>query len=114
MQRLVRVANKTDHSTTNWNVVISVLSVFILLLKGIMFLTGVLHPLFSLFLHAGLVAVWAVAIHNQAAPDMSDPEHPQPGAPWYITKKCAPPVSDDLIPYCKQAKAAFAITVVLT
>ena len=87
------------------------LSVFLLLCKGIMLICSVFHPLISLFIHAGLTAVWAVAIHNQAGPDMSDPAHPQPGAPWYITKSCGPPVSPNLIGYCKQAKAAFAVTV---
>lgn len=100
-------------STTNYNVVISVLSVFILLCKGIMFITSVFHPLLSLLVHAALAALYAVSIHNQAGPDTSDPAHPQPGAPWYITKKCGPPVSSDLIGYCKQAKAAFAVTVIM-
>ena len=66
-----------------------------------------------MFVHAGLVAVWAVSIHNQAASDMSDPKHPQSGAPWYITKSCGPPVSPSLIGYCKQAKAAFAVTILM-
>ena len=100
-------------STTNYNVVISVLSVFILLCKGIMFITSVFHPLLSLLIHAALAALFAVSIHNQAGPDKSDPAHLQPGAPWYITKSCGPPVSSDLIGYCKQAKAAFAVTIIM-
>ena len=102
----------TRYSTTNFNVIISVLSVFILLCKGIMLICSVFHPLISLAIHAGLTAIWAVAIHNQAGPDMSDPTRPQPGAPWYITKSCGPPVSPNLIGYCKQAKAAFAVSVI--
>lgn len=101
-------------STTDFNVVIAVLAVFILLCKAIMFITGVFHPLISMFAHSGLLALWAVSIHNQAGPDMSDPAHPQPGAPWYITKSCAAPVRPGLIGYCKQAKAAFAVTILLT
>ena len=101
----------TSSSTTTFNVVVAVLSVFLLLCKGIMLICSVFHPLISLFIHAGLTAVWAVAIHNQAGPDMSDPAHPQPGAPWYITKSCGPPVSPGLIGYCKQAKAAIAVSV---
>ncbi|MCJ1272380.1 hypothetical protein MMC21_000166 [Puttea exsequens] len=97
--------------TTTFNVVIAVLSVFILLCKGVMWVTSVFHPLISLCVHSGLVAVWAVSIHNQAASDMSDPAHTQHGAPWYITKSCGPPVAPSLIGYCKQAKAAFAVTV---
>lgn len=65
-------------------------------------------------MHAALAAIYAVSIHNQAGSDMSDPKHPQPGAPWYITKSCGPPVKASLKGYCQQAKAAFAITVILT
>ena len=83
-------------------------------MKGVIFICGCLYPILSLVVHAGLIAVWAVSIHNQSAPDMSDPAHPQPGAPWYLTKPCGPPVSDNLLNYCRQAKGAFAITVILT
>ena len=75
---------------------------------------GVFHPVISVFFHSGLIAIWAVSIHNQAGSDMSDPAHPQPGAPWYITKSCGPPVSPSLIGYCKQAKAAFGVTIIMT
>lgn len=100
-------------SVTNYNVIISVLVVFLLLCKGIMWIMGLFYPLISLILHAILAALFAVSIHAQAAPDMSDPAHPQPGAPWYITKSCGPPVSPRLNGYCKQAKAAFAVSILL-
>ena len=98
---------------TNFNVVIAVLSVFLLLVKGIMFITHVWHPLLSVVVHVVLVALYGVSIHAQTARDMSDPEHPQKGAPWYITKSCGPPVDPAVHGYCQQAKAAFAITVLL-
>jgi len=103
----------THCSTTNFNVVVAVLSVFILLCKGVMWITGVFHPLMSLVIHAVLVALYSVSLHNQAASDKSDLAHPQLGAPWYITKSCGPPVSPSLLGYCKQAKAAFAVTVIM-
>ena len=78
-----------------------------------MYICGVFHPLISIFFHSALTILYAVSIHNQAGPDMSDPAHPQPGAPWYITKSCGPPVSENLIGYCKQAKAAFAVTILM-
>jgi hypothetical protein len=78
-----------------------------------MWITGVFHPLISLAIHAALVSLYAVSLHNQAGPDMSDPAHPQSGAPWYITKSCGPPVSESLVGYCKQAKSAFAVTVLM-
>ena len=98
---------------TNFNVVIAVLSVFLLLVKGIMFITHVWHPLLSVVVHVVLVALYAVSIHAQTAKDMSDAEHPQKGAPWYITKRCGPPVDPAVHGYCQQAKGTFAVTVLL-
>ena len=103
-----------QHSTTYYNVIISVVSLFSLLIRVIGFVCNVFYPIFSVVLHGGLAAIYAVAIHNQAASDMSDPKKPQPGAPWYITKSCGPPVTPRLKSYCQQAKAAFALTVLLT
>ncbi|KAL8705787.1 MAG: hypothetical protein Q9201_001133 [Fulgogasparrea decipioides] len=98
---------------TNFNVVIAVLALFLLLCKGIMYICHIFYPLLSLPIHAALIALYAVSIHAQAAPDMSDPEHPQPGAPWYITKSCGAPVTPRLKGYCQQAKGSFAVTIML-
>ncbi|KAL8770594.1 MAG: hypothetical protein Q9209_003662 [Squamulea sp. 1 TL-2023] len=98
---------------TSFNVVISVLALFILLCKGIMYICHVFSPLLSTLIHSALIALYAVSIHAQAAPDMSDPDHPQPGAPWYITKSCGSPVKPRLQGYCKQAKGSFAVTIML-
>ncbi|KAI4125030.1 MAG: hypothetical protein LQ338_004495 [Usnochroma carphineum] len=98
---------------TNFNVVIAVLALFLLLCKGIMYITHIFYPLISALIHAALVALYATSIHAQAAPDMSDPSHPQPGAPWYITKSCGAPVRPSVRGYCQQAKGSFAVTVML-
>ncbi|KAL8842644.1 MAG: hypothetical protein Q9170_000419 [Blastenia crenularia] len=98
---------------TNFNVVIAVLALFLLLCKGIMYICHVFQPILSAIIHAALIALYAVSIHAQAASDMSDPDHPQPGAPWYIAKSCGAPVKPSLQGYCKQAKGSFAVTVML-
>ncbi|KAL8871608.1 MAG: hypothetical protein Q9174_002598 [Haloplaca sp. 1 TL-2023] len=98
---------------TDFNVVISVLALFILLCKGIMYICKIFHPLISLIIHAILIALFAVSTHAQVAPDMLDPDHPQPGAPWYITRSCGDPVRESLRGYCQQAKASFAVTIIL-
>ncbi len=89
------------------------LSLFIALCKMIMYITHTFPPLLSLLIHLALCALYAVSIHAQAAPDMSSKTNPQPGAPWYITKSCGPPVAAELKGYCMQAKGAFAVTVLL-
>ncbi|KAL8851591.1 MAG: hypothetical protein Q9221_003523 [Calogaya cf. arnoldii] len=98
---------------TDYNVVISVVALFLLLCKAIMYICHIFYPLLSTPIHAALIAIYAVSINAQAAADMSDPEHPQPGAPWYITRGCGAPVEPRLQGYCKQAQASFAVTILL-
>ncbi|MCJ1376159.1 hypothetical protein MMC20_007399 [Loxospora ochrophaea] len=94
---------------TNWNVVIAVLSMFFLLVKSVMFVMHTFPPILSFVVHATLIALYAVSIHGQAAPDMSDPQHPSK-VPWYLRKSCGPPVSTNLKGYCMQAKGSFGVT----
>jgi hypothetical protein len=98
-----------DHSTTNWNVIIAVLSMFILLVKTVMHIMHIFIPLVSLLVHALLVALYAVSIRNQSAPDMSDLQHPSPGLPWYLSKGCKFATQANK-GYCMQARASFAVT----
>lgn len=85
---------------------------FILLAKTVMYITRVFPPFFSTIVHGILVALYAVSISQQAGPDYLDPLHPSK-VPWYLTKGCGEPVTPKLQGYCKQAKASFAITVVM-
>jgi hypothetical protein len=103
----------TGPSITNYNLVIVVLSVFLLLVKSIMYMLNVFPPVLSALLHAALVALYATSVYYQASSDKSDPEHPQDGPPWYITKSCSVAHNPDNVHYCTQAKAAFAATTTL-
>jgi len=95
---------------TNYNVVIVVLSMFILLVKGVMYVLHVFPPILSVAVHAILIALYTVSVDYQASSDTTDPEHPQNGPPWYITKSCSVTKNKHLVEYCKQAKASFACT----
>jgi len=94
-------------------VVISVLSMFIMLVKSVMYICHVFPPILSAPIHGALIALYAVSISYQAGSDTSDPKHPQHGAPWYITKSCSVAHNKNNVGYCEQAKAAFACTVVM-
>ncbi|OJD25973.1 hypothetical protein ACJ73_02658 [Blastomyces percursus] len=98
---------------TNFNLVISVLSMFFMLVKAPMFILNVFYPPFSVIVHTTLTVLYAVSIAYQASPDMTDPERPQPGAPWYLTKNCNVAKSPSNVGYCQQAKASFACTVLM-
>jgi hypothetical protein len=97
---------------TDYNVVIVVLSMFILLAKCVMYITDVLPPIASAVLHALLISLYAYSISQQAGSDMSDPTRPSK-IPWYITRSCGPPVSPANQGYCMQAKASFGVAVAL-
>ncbi|GBF60134.1 hypothetical protein TMEN_2538 [Trichophyton mentagrophytes] len=99
--------------TTNFNLVITVLSLFFLLTKTPMFVMHVFYPPLSLLVHSICVLLYSVAAAFQAASDTSDPKHPQNGPPWYITKNCNVASLHINVNYCKQAKATFALTIVM-
>ena len=95
---------------TSYNVVIVVLSMFMLLVKSIMYMLHVFPPILSGLLHGVLLALYIVSVYYQASSDTTDPEHPQHGPPWYITKSCSVAFNPKNVHYCTQAKAAFACT----
>lgn len=97
---------------TEFNVIITLLSMFILLAKSAMYILHIFIPALSVVVHALLVALYCVSIYNQSRPDMSDPEHPSPGLPWYLSKGCsyAEPGNKG---YCMQARASFAVVIVM-
>lgn len=100
-------------SITNFNLVISVFSMFLMLVKTAMYMLHVFPPLLSVLCHAALVALYAVSTVYQAGSDMSDPKRPQPGPPWYISKPCSVAHDQKLVGYCQQAKASFACTIAI-
>lgn len=103
----------THPSNTQYNLVIGVLCMFFYLIKCTGWFLHVLWPIFSLPLHAALLALWAVSIRVQTAPDTIDPNRINNGAPWYITKSCGIASSGTIKQYCMQAKASFAVSVIM-
>ena len=99
---------------TQFNVVISVLSMFILLVKSTMFVLHSFLPIFSCFTHLILLALYALAVRNQATPDLSDTKvpHLSKHLPWYLSNGCSYATGGDH-GYCLQARASFAVTCVM-
>ncbi|EGP92268.1 unnamed protein product [Zymoseptoria tritici ST99CH_1A5] len=97
---------------TTFNVVISLLSLFILLVKSSLYVMHVFIPAASVLLHAALFSLYCVSIYNQSRPDLSDLEHRINGLPWYLSKGCsyATPGNKG---YCLQARGTFAVTVIM-
>jgi hypothetical protein len=106
--------NANLSSVTKFNLTISLLTVFILLVKSIAVIMNVMYPIVSLLVHGLQLGLWAYSVHGQTAPDTSDPEHPNYGAPWYITKPCSVSKLPQDVGYCEQAKASFFVAIFLT
>ncbi|PPJ60001.1 hypothetical protein CBER1_02666 [Cercospora berteroae] len=97
---------------TEFNVAISLVSMFILLVKSATFIMHIWIPALSAFAHALLVALYATSIYNQSAADMSDPDHPSPGMPWYLSKGCSHATPGNRS-YCMQARASFGVVIIM-
>lgn len=100
-------------SSTNYNLVMAVLSMFFMLVKGTMYMLHVLPPIVSAILHAVLIALYSVAVAFQGSSDTTDPSRPQHGPPWMVTESCSVAHDKSLIGYCQQAKATFACFVAM-
>jgi hypothetical protein len=98
---------------TKYNLIISILSMFILLLKAVLVPMHVLFPIISSIIHAVEVGLWSYSVSGQTSPDTIDPVYKNPGPPWYITKSCNVASKKENIGFCKQEKASFYVTVVM-
>ncbi|KAI5864772.1 hypothetical protein GGS23DRAFT_462753 [Durotheca rogersii] len=98
-----------SQTLTDFNVAISVLSLFLLLTKLIAFIMHVWFPIIALFVNVALTALYAASIGGQAGPDYLDPAHPSPVA-WYIAKPCEVAANQSIQGSCRLAKGAFAAT----
>jgi hypothetical protein len=86
---------------------------FLLLTKTVMFILNIFLPPISVFIHCALIALYAYSTYAQSSSDTSDPQHKQGGAPWYLTRSCSQASSGEIEGFCEQAKAAFAMTIIM-
>ncbi|SPO02213.1 uncharacterized protein DNG_04886 [Cephalotrichum gorgonifer] len=99
-----------SQSLTNFNVAISVIVLFFLLVKLIAFIMKLWYPLVAVFINFSLVALWATSVYGQAGPDYADPTRPSPVA-WYIRMGCDIAKPYRAVKLCYLAKGTFAVTV---
>jgi len=96
-------------SITNFNVAISVISLFLLLARMILTIMHVFYPLMGLFTSIALTALYATSVYGQAGPDYADARYPSPVA-WYISKSCDYARRGNAVNSCLMAKGTFAVT----
>ncbi|KAI9648290.1 hypothetical protein NHQ30_002922 [Ciborinia camelliae] len=107
---LPKIAFVWSQTLQNFNIGISVLSMFIQLCKVVMFIMHIWYPLVSTIINGLLTVCWIVSIYGQAGPDHTDPKHPSNVA-WYIAKSCSYAEPTGNAHYCQLAKGTFAVTV---
>ena len=101
-------------SLTNFNVAISIVTLFFLLTKLILFIMKVWYPLVATVVNIGLVALYAVSTYGQAGPDYADPKRPSASA-WYLRNNCNVAAYDvtNAVKSCKTAQGTFAATLIM-
>jgi len=101
-----------SQTLTSFNVAISVLSTFVLLVKAVMFALHIWYPLLGAITNTVITVLWIVSMVGQMGPDHSDKRYPSNIA-WYVRKSCSFATPSGNHGYCLQAKAAFAVTVLM-
>jgi len=96
----------------DFNVVVSVFSMFLLLVKATLYILYLWIPILSVAVSGLEVALYSISLSNQSAPDMSDPQQPNPGLAWYLSKGCSYATKGNYS-YCMQARAAYGTTCVM-
>ena len=94
---------------TNFNVAISVISLFLLLARMILAIMHVFHPIMGTFTAFTMTALYATSVYGQAGPDYADSRYPSPVA-WYIAKSCDYAKRYNAVNSCLMAKGTFAVT----
>ncbi|KAK6074181.1 hypothetical protein SCUP234_08062 [Seiridium cupressi] len=95
---------------TNFNVAISVLSLFVLIAKMIAVIMHLWFPILALIFNVALTALYTTSVYGQMGPDYADPNHPSPIA-WYIAKPCTAAANQSIQKSCRTAKGTYAVTV---
>ena len=97
---------------TNFNVAISIVSLFTLLGKMIMTIMKVYYPILGLVVSIALTGLYAVSTYGQMGPDYLDPRYPST-IPWFIKNSCdvAKPYGRSAVNNCMMAKGTLAATI---
>ncbi|TQS37697.1 hypothetical protein Golomagni_01820 [Golovinomyces magnicellulatus] len=109
----MKIANTACHRLTDLNVAVSVLSLFLLLVKVVMFVLNIWFPILGTISSASICALWITSMYGQMGPDYIDHNHPSHIA-WYIGHSCDIARQSGNYHYCVLAKVTFANTVFMS
>lgn len=95
---------------TDFNVAISVMSLFFLMSKLTANIMKVWVPLLATFINVCMVALYGASTYGQIGPDYADSRYPAPAA-WYFRFGCDPAKRWGKYKSCKIAQGSLVITV---
>lgn len=106
---LPKIAFVWTRTLTDFNVAISLISLFFLLSKLISFIMKVWYPALATFINISLVVLYTVSVYGQIGPDYADERYPA-NAAWYFRQGC-----DIAKPYgkyksCRIAQSSLGVT----
>lgn len=98
-----------SQTLTNFNVAISIISLFFLLARLICFIMRVWYPILALFIQLSLVVLYTVSTYGQIGPDYADKRYPAYAA-WYFRKGCGLAKAYGKYKSCQVAQGSLAVT----
>ncbi|CAK7568684.1 MAG: hypothetical protein SEPTF4163_006684 [Sporothrix epigloea] len=101
-----------SQTLTNFNVAISVLSLFVLLAKMIGLIMHVFFPVIGLAISIIMTSFYTASVYGQCGPDYADKRYIS-HVPWYIAKSCRYAAAKNAVSDCIMAKGCFAVTVLM-
>ncbi|KAM0329208.1 hypothetical protein ACHAQA_004507 [Verticillium albo-atrum] len=102
-----------SQSLTDFNVALTLVSLFSLIIRMVLFIMKVYFPLIALLFNIALTGLWTTSVYGQMGPDHADPERPSNVA-WYITRSCDVAGGRyNAVKSCRLAKSSFAVTVLM-
>ncbi|KAF4447363.1 succinate-semialdehyde dehydrogenase [Fusarium albosuccineum] len=106
---LPKVALIWTRTFTDFNVAISVISLFFLLSKLTAFIMKVWYPILATFINVSMVALYTVSVYGQIGPDHADSRYPAPVA-WYWRYGCGLAKPYGKYKACQVAQGSLAVT----
>ncbi|KAM5355442.1 hypothetical protein ACJ41O_002088 [Fusarium nematophilum] len=106
---LPKIALIWTRTFTDFNVAISVISLFFLLSKLTAFIMKVWYPALATFINVSMVALYTVSVYGQIGPDYTDERYPAPAA-WYFRQGCGLAKRYGKYKSCQIAQGSLAIT----
>ncbi|XP_044719957.1 uncharacterized protein HRG_06546 [Hirsutella rhossiliensis] len=97
---------------TNFNVAISIISLFFLLVRLICYIMRVWYPILAVVVSITLVTLYTVSVYGQIGPDYADSRYPAPAA-WYFRQGCGLAKRYGKYNSCQVAQSSLGVTLLM-